>query len=206
MPDDSDNWPAPRYDIGQPKHIHALGVAAVMYNQLEFSLFCLLMDYTGMSSETTQWLFANTNNNLRLELLKRSAPEKEYDAATLKHVLHFADCFDICAENRNILMHSMVQRADDDAVLNFAKSSRNNPTKVNRLHLRLGDIRRVADEIASSCTYGMRLHTFFIFRHAKRSDASKIPQDVLTWLSTLPDTLPLPNRLSKQNHQAPQGG
>ena len=102
MSDDSDTWPLPAYEVGQPKHIHALGVVAARYNMLEFALECLMFDYIGMSSDTTQYLFANLSNNLRLDLLKRCVEDREADNDTKEAMLHFVSCFSVCAENRNM--------------------------------------------------------------------------------------------------------
>lgn len=178
-----------------------------MYNHLEFALFCLTLDYAGLTNKTTQWLFANTSNNTRLDLLKRSVTEKEANPSVKDSVLHFADCFDICAENRNILMHSMVNKAEDAAILNFAKASRNDPSRVNTLNLRLEDIRRTADEIATVYSYGTRLHTYFITNNSTLTpEFYKIPEDMQTWLRALPNKPALPSKLSKPNPPTPKAG
>lgn len=198
MTDDPEVWPP--YEVGQPKHIHALGVIAAKYNGLEFSLFCLMMDYTGLSSETAQWLFANLSNNLRLDLLKRCVREKETEPVMKEYVLHFADCFDVCAENRNILMHSMVGKTNDAALLNFAKSSKNDPRKVNTLDLRLGDIRRVADAITIVDGMGLQLHSRFLARRSPKPP--DLPDDLWAFVTSLPKKPPIPSKLLKQNPPA----
>ncbi len=204
MTDDSDNWPLPRYDIGQSKHIHALGVVATLYNQMEFSLFCLLMDYTKLSSETTQWLIANISNNLRLELLRRCVGENESDPTTKDHVHHYAACFDICTENRNFLMHSMSSKPNDNASLSFMKASRNDPKKVNHINLCLEDIRCVADDIANTMTFGGLLHIYFAFRDFPQSP--EFSEEMRRTYSTLPKRPQLPSKLLKPNSPVPKGG
>lgn len=196
----SDNWPQPRYDIGQPKHIHALGVVAAMYNHLEFALFCLLLDYTGLGSQRTQWLFANTSNNLRLDLLKRSVSEGEGSPEVRDRMHHFADCYDLCAQNRNILMHSKIAKVDDAAVLKFSKASRNDPNKLNTLNLRLEDIRRTADDIATIYSYGINLHTNYIICNSTLTpDFFALPAETQARLRALPDKPRKPENLSRPN-------
>lgn len=199
MIDNSDNWP-PHYNIGQPNHIHALGMASAMYNQMELSLQLLLTAYSGLGNDTTQWLASNLSNNLRLELLKRCAEDREKNSATKDAILHFARCFDICAENRNFLMHSMVKTPTNEEILSLAKASRNNPKKFNEIDLELDDIRRVADEIASISSYGGQLYAYFLFTNF---DQSHIPQHIREFASTLPGKPPLPDKLLKPSRPNP---
>jgi len=201
MPDDPDIWPLPAYEVGQPKHIHALGVASARYNMLEFALLCLMFDYCGMANETTQYLFANMSNSLRLQLLARCAEDREADAATKECVLHFVACFNICAENRNTLMHSQTKQSGD-ALLNFAKAARGDPSKTNTLNLRLEDIRKVADEINEAVEYGLRLHAYIMLR--KHTGIIPAPFDVL--FGALPDKPRKPDSLMKQGSPGRQGG
>ena len=110
-----------------------------------------------MPNTTCQYVFANTNNNMRQELLKRCLTEREPNEIIRDHVLHFIKCFGICAENRNFLMHSMAGKVSADDVLNFAKGTKNDPTKVNALNLKVDDVRRVAGEIAIIDGFGLGL-------------------------------------------------
>lgn len=201
MTDDSDIWPLPRFDIGQPKHMHALGIVAATYNQMEFSLFCLLLDYTGLSSETTQWLVANTSNNTRLELLRRCIDEKELDQQAREHAHHFSLCYDICAENRNFLMHSMTSKHSDNELLAFFKSSRNNPKKGNHINLRLEDLRNVAEALCNTWTFGMRLHAYYCFKRFPQSP--DIPEEIWRDFSTLPKKPQLPSKLLRPHPPTP---
>ena len=203
MADGPDIWPKPHYEVGQPKHVHALGVVAAQYNGLESSLLALLYDYTGLSAETTQWLFSHTSNNVRLELLKRCVNERESDPYMKNYVLHFADWFDVCSANRNVLMHSIVS-VTDEATLNFTKSSRNDPRKINAVDLSIEDIRRVADDITVAEGMGLRLHTRFISTKSGKPD--NLAEDVWRFLSTLPKKPRVPSKLLKPKSQAPNSG
>ena len=198
---DPDVWPLPAYDVGQPKHIHALGVAAARYNMLEFALLCLLLDYSGMHNGTTQYLFANLSNNLRVDLLKRCVADWEQDLPTKECILHFASCFNVCAENRNFLMHSTTSKASDETLLNFVKSSRNDPTRVNAIDLRLEDIRKVADDINDAVNLGLRLHAHIMLR----ANNEVIPPEFRALFVSLPDKPQLPSSLSQRNSPTLKG-
>jgi hypothetical protein len=67
MPNTVDAWP--HYEVGPRKHIHALGVVAANYNQLEVSLFLLFGRYTQLGVGPALSLFGSLSNNLRLNLL-----------------------------------------------------------------------------------------------------------------------------------------
>src|SRR4029077_9238320 len=108
-------------------------------------------------------------------------------------MLHFLSCFNVCAENRNILMHSMTKQADD-AILHFAKASRNDPTKINALNLRSEDIRAVADHVNAAVNYGLRLHAFLAIR---MHGTEHVPPEFRILFLALPDRPEKPNSLSK---------
>jgi hypothetical protein len=39
--DAEDIWPAPKYHVGKPKHLHAIGVISMNYNAFERNLYWL---------------------------------------------------------------------------------------------------------------------------------------------------------------------
>jgi hypothetical protein len=194
MPDASDVWPT--YDPSPPKHVHALGVVTAQYNMLEFSLLCLLFDYGRLGNGTTQHLFANISNNLRLEFFKNCVNDLEQDPQIKEQAMHFADGYDLCTENRNTLAHSMTlgsaQMEDGDLLL-FSKRTKSNPVRTNNLNLRLADIRRVADEIFAFHRYGHQLHVWLLVR--THGGSVRLP-DGKAFYAPSPEKPLLPSKLS----------
>lgn len=64
----------------------------------------------------------------------------------------------------NFLMHSMAGMTGSAETLNFAKSAKHDPIKVNSINLTLDEVRRVADDITGTETYGTWVDTFIAFR------------------------------------------
>jgi hypothetical protein len=137
-------------------------------------------------------MFANMNNNLRLELLKNCVNDREQEAEPKDRVLHFANGYDICTENRNILMHSLTGSSIDQKLLNLTKRTKGNPVKTNSLHLKLVDVRKAADEIFAYHRFGLQLHLWLGIR--PRGGSIKIDEH-MTLAPPLPEKPPLPDKL-----------
>lgn len=104
---------------------------------------------------------AQLNNKERLNLLEQLASEREKNAVAKERVQHFIAGFDICAENRNFLMHSMTHKASWDKAkteyMTLRKAPRREPHRVNYLNLELTDLRRIAEEISDYDEYAISL-------------------------------------------------
>jgi hypothetical protein len=79
---------------------------------------------------------------------------------------HFLSGFDICAENRNFLMHSLTRNAvgSNQLYLELEKSARSQPTRRNLVRLSVEDIRRIADEIDTYDHFGFNLVLWLLAR------------------------------------------
>jgi hypothetical protein len=97
-------WPA--YRVGNPDYIHALGVIASVFNRLEIHLRELFRTYTGLPSQISYTLFAKISNQMRLELMHGAIDFSSHPEPIKENVRHFLTGFKICADNRNIFMHS----------------------------------------------------------------------------------------------------
>src|SRR5215216_95709 len=113
-----------RYHPSLYQHMHALGVVAAHYNHLEMVFQLLFWRYSGIASQPAARLFLRLNNNRnRLDTLQEWIEEKEFNAELKARGLHFVNAFEVCAENRNFLMHSRTQlnlAASDKLVLTKA--------------------------------------------------------------------------------------
>jgi hypothetical protein len=140
-----DNWPQPDYFKGKKDHLHALGVVAALYNDLEFSLFSLFYMYSGLTRVVAQPLFENMSNSQRLDFLTRCVETSNIDDTSKELANHFIKCFSICAENRNFLMHSTINTNHELDIVIFSKASREDPNRLNSINADLATIRKVAD-------------------------------------------------------------
>lgn len=145
-----------RFNPQLHNHMHALGVVAANYNSLENTLSLLMYHYSGKLGSMPQLLFSLLNNNHnRLTMLRCYIDENEFDPAVKEYLTYFAAAYDICAENRNFLMHGMTQSPSDSQNLLLSKFARRDPTRLNYLELTADDIREVADDMFNFDVFGL---------------------------------------------------
>src|SRR5580692_558726 len=104
----ADQW-ITRYPPSLKEHIYALGVVAANFNHLEFALLALFYNFIELDDVTTRYLFSYLTNARRVDILLRMVEARELDSEIKDRVSWFATCFNICAENRNFLMHGMTE-------------------------------------------------------------------------------------------------
>jgi hypothetical protein len=201
-----DEWPA--YRVGNRDYIHALGVIATGFNLLEFRLRSLFPTYTRIPSPAAYALFAKTSNQMRLELMRGSIDFSTHPPAIKNDVRYFLEGFKICADNRNILMHSTVFYVfgpDDDPCpvtalpgtqpqgMGFQKSPRGDPFQIKTYQLSLDEIRGVADCIKAFEDYGDRLFWHIMKNYEPtRYQTFRLPDEAQF---ALPNRPPLPKPL-----------
>lgn len=137
----SDYWP--KYQVGPRESIFALGVVGVKYAQLEFALTRIFATTLGISLDLGSMLMPKMTNYIRLRLLRERLPSCLWSAEVQDMVLHFVQAFEICAENRNLLMHSNIASMSQDAIILY-KTNRDGRTVLCNPELR--ELRQVADE------------------------------------------------------------
>jgi hypothetical protein len=147
-------WPS--YLKGQRDHIHAIGVVALNFNRLEIFLHSLLFHYLGTKNEAAHaHVCRSLNLHSLLELFNICLASKEKSHAVRADLAHFAKCYQACADNRNILMHSDLDELDTtEELLTLSKRSGAKPHIFNQLKVSVEELRRVADEIFGTYLYG----------------------------------------------------
>jgi hypothetical protein len=184
------DWSGDYFGPSLRDHLHALGVVALNYNALEISFYLLFCEYVGYSEVSAQ-LFSDMKNNFRLETLKATAIKQEKNVAVIDAIGTFVGAFDICALNRNILMHSVHDLVQDgDSVLKLLKSNRKDPMKQTNLVFDVRTLRQVADEIWTLDQYAVDL-AFYL-----QTRSGAMPADDEFARTTLPDKPAPPRNLS----------
>jgi hypothetical protein len=109
----------------------------------------------------------------------------------LNAVLYFAQCFNICADNRNLLMHSIVGIVEvGDTILSLLKGAKSDPRDYRNLKFDAPTLRQTADEIWCLDQYGTDVLFYLLTR------AGQMSKTELHARSTLPEKPPPPNNLS----------
>jgi hypothetical protein len=151
-------WPPKFYEGSSAPHMEALGIIAAIYNHLEYTLFVLISVYSQLDNDVAKSLFERISNEQRLKFLRDCNENRTKDNPMHKHVIHFMKCFGIVADNRNVLMHSMILGSDDDEkILRFYKSSRAAPTIYKELKLDVSVLREVAFNLQDVDEYGSNI-------------------------------------------------
>src|SRR6516164_5492497 len=86
------------------EHVFGLGLISLRYNVFESSLRFILANY--VEPAAVDLLFEKASNEQRALAIRTLAKRKEDDRQVLDHIDHLLKFFSICAENRNVLMHS----------------------------------------------------------------------------------------------------
>jgi hypothetical protein len=156
--------------VGSPQFIYALGVISANYNALEFQFRQLFELYSGMPTPAGLKVFMDSTNDRRQILLKMCAKASIHPLRVKNRVDHFADGYSVCAQNRNILMHSEpvpLILATGEAAVHFKKYSNRPPFRENIYAPSVKAMRKVADAMYIFRIYGRDLF-FHVLQNFER--------------------------------------
>ena len=155
--DTAKEWDADLDYIGSRDHVHAVGAFALYYNTLEMALYGLLQRYLKGSIEAHSYMHSSLNNRQKVDFIKLMATHRE-DADGADAVHHAMKCFDICAENRNLLLHAIPKLAEGvGADLVLMKETARKPGYLTTYDFSLDQIRGAAIAADETETYVFRL-------------------------------------------------
>jgi len=192
MTDSNDSWPMPNYDAGPRDMIHALGVIAIEYNKFEAAMFGLFRHHLAVLNvprEVIGDLYGKLNEGQRMAMIESIFLRCEKDQVAKDCVTRLVKYFNICATNRNILMHSTSRSGHDSEIFEIEKRSKADWLKLNYSSLTLETLRRVADDMAR----GFKL-VFEVFWFIQTRDGQVPPFFPARLPPAIPDNL-LPSRL-----------
>lgn len=188
-------WPD-KYATADKLQLEALGVISLNFNLYEHSLVIFLEER--FEKEIAFFLSDKLNNAERatlIRLLMKDDPnvsdEVEY---SLRH-------FSTCMENRHILLHSRLIMPLPD-VLALEKFSRGNANKLLEFQLKLGDLRRIADEMHAGFEFVLGMWNFLQRRNqydsavALAEEDNSLPRPLLSDCPSLPKRPPIPRKLN----------
>jgi hypothetical protein len=141
MFDSDDPWPSQKFGTGPTKHLHALGIITLNFNLLEAALYLLLEQF--MSEAAVDYFFLKMSNEERMGALRHFSASNG-DPDITERIEFICTAFSICAENRNLLMHSRIQHMTSKEFLSLAKMGKQGELNFD---VPLKELRRVADEM-----------------------------------------------------------
>jgi hypothetical protein len=164
----------------------ALGQISLTYNLLEFAMSSIFVHTVPSEYTFAIKLFHKLGNRDRVDLISALLHQNEKRQDMRNALLHFILCYDICTENRNIIMHAVVEDLDR-AALRFSKRASKDPLREVIYHAPLNDLRLIADQNAETFFFGMELHRI-LFHASKATSAVGSPPS--------PDILSKPHKLT----------
>jgi hypothetical protein len=105
-----DNWPMPKFDAGDPKHAHAVGVIAGLFVQFERSVESMFL-YHPVQDKTTPFEirerdFLSLSERKRVAATRKFYSERERDESVRIAAGNLLDFFDWARDSRNKILHS----------------------------------------------------------------------------------------------------
>jgi hypothetical protein len=170
------------------EHVYGLGLVSLRYNMFESALRFILSNYA--EPAVVDLLFEKSSNEQRTGAIRFLANIKEKDPQVTDHVDHLLIFFSICAENRNILMHSRQSWTFQPEEGSLALEKRLKAGGKNIYQLDLPTLKRVANDMIKGVTYLIEVD--------KLSRESLPPERLLAfgWQRTMPEKPPLPDKLN----------
>lgn len=203
--DHLDGWPSDYARMATVAQTHALGQITLIYNVLEEQFSRVFKRCLPTKEEFSERLFHNLNSRDRLDLLtaiiENSSRDKEAKAA----ILHLLLCYDICTENRNIIMHSVGFNSSEDDLLHLSKKASKDPSRDIKFRVPLSDLRMIADDMEEAYRFALRLEFWLITQddpwppHRNQLIAEETYQkieELYALLSTLPQKPRKPRKLT----------
>jgi hypothetical protein len=167
MASSESEWPPSEYQLAPNDYLAALGQATFVYNMLESMMSNVFVSCAPIEMETAKALFHKMNNRDRVDLLTDFVKHNERDRQVESIILHCISCYDICTENRNILMHAIYFNPllKDEQPPILVKKSKNDPKREVHYDVPLADLRMFADDMGRSFKLAIELYGFLARRN-----------------------------------------
>jgi hypothetical protein len=187
MGEENAEWPAEKFQLAPNDYLAAFGQVTLVYNMLENMIGHIFERSAPLDPDFAKSLFHKSNNRDRIDLLAEFVKTNEDDEESRDAILYCISCYDICTENRNVLMHSTYFDIGDSVRL----VKKNKSYKEIHFDVSLINLRRVADDIASVFVYAVGVFGTVSRRKWAKSSSPpiKIPEQAL------PAKPPKPHRL-----------
>jgi hypothetical protein len=133
------------------EHVYGLGLISLRYNMFESALKFILSNYA--EPAVVDLLFEKSSNEQRTGAIRYLANLKEKNPQVRDHIDYLLTFFSICAENRNILMHSRQSWnfQSEEGSLALEKRLKAGGKNIYQLDLRM--LKRVSNDMVAGIGY-----------------------------------------------------
>lgn len=190
----SDDWPRGQHIVRCPsEHVHAIGMVALNFNLMEETVRRILVQQINVPPKAAEKIAGGMTNRERVDTLLAIIESDQHGDEVICVVRAALHAFDICTDNRNILMHSNHLYSDvASGVTSLFKRSRGDKSKGLIFDVNISDLREVAD--VTNDTINMLLDLWMYFE-TRLPLERRFPDDFMD-VSTSPPS-PLPREIPK---------
>lgn len=208
MADPEDNWPS--FNVGERKHLHALGVISVCYSAFEHGMHELYLFHPlkqKIPEKIAHLYYLSLNEEKRLKAITETFNAFEKDPRVKASVRNIIKYFNWAREVRNTLLHAEHYPplfGGDPELLYLTKRQGKQIPKTAYVTISLPNLRKVANQIQDGV---QQCATIRIFLRVRGQSAESLPISLRMFAhESLPEILPLPTpvRLSLKPHNAQQ--
>ncbi len=143
--------------------IHVVGQITLLWSRTEIHLERIIWAYTDAEARIGRAITGILGNVSKSDLLLALAGELEGEEEILDHLNHLVECYNICRENRNIVIHSAIVE-DDDGETMLIKGTRTG--RFNTFEGAIEILRDVSEEVGATYHYCKALEEHIWFPHA----------------------------------------
>jgi hypothetical protein len=185
------NWPSEEHEITDQEHLQAIGQFALAYNFIEEILAELFRIYFPTREDYAQIIYHTLNNRQRVDMLGEIVAHNEGHTKFREYIQTALNYFNICTDNRNLVLHATADMATGLSRIRLSKRSRNNPREINLYEVSLTELRQVADDASNTFEFIFEL-LGWIDQRGKSPVTDPLPP--------LPEIPPEPHRLIPFQH------
>jgi hypothetical protein len=190
--DDSDTWPMPRFDAGDQKHAHAVGVIAGTFVQFERSVESMFLHHPAQDSavlfDVRDRDFFALSEGKRIAATRKFYSESERDESVRAAASNVLDFFDWAHDSRNKILHSerypMGFGADPEIFYLIKRANKRDPASIY-MALDLATLRSIAESMREGIVRSAEINIHVRYRD---SDLSKLDQSL--WIYATSNDFP----------------
>jgi hypothetical protein len=153
MTESEDTWPSPEYSPGSPKHLHAVGVIAITFAQLERSIeshYHAEARRQGVPDGLIDLYFYSMNEEKRIEAIRVLFQRYKAHPEVIALIGNLLEYFKWCRNCRNQILHAENYPAgfgEDPEMLYLIKRIGKQSPKSGYMKFTVPTLRSIADKI-----------------------------------------------------------
>lgn len=199
----NDVWPAPAWYPGPHDHIYAIGVMTLGWNGTEQMMRRILAHYMSLPDSRIAEIYESIGNMTATDILTAYVEAVESEPPVRSGMVSAIRSFNICRENRNVLVHAESRMQINEDIFQVAKKA-NRKSHENYYNLDLATLRHICEDINNLENWLVAALNYLEDRqHARKMSSTGDISDLLHL--AFPETVAQPNKLTPLPHTIREG-